>query len=57
MSHNPGDLDEWLITQMARQLKIQKNDFVEVLNCSIQAGSQLENGVVAYKLRKKISAN
>ncbi len=28
-----------------------------ILKNILQAGSQLENGVVAYKLRKKISAN
>jgi len=35
MSHNPGDLDEWLISNMAKQLKLEKNDFVEVVKCSI----------------------
>jgi hypothetical protein len=35
MSHNPGDLNEWLISQMAHQLKLSKNDLVEVVKCTI----------------------
>lgn len=42
MSHNPGELNEWLISQMAWQLKLSKNELVEVVKCSID-GDKLLN--------------
>jgi len=42
MSHNPGDLNEWLISQMAGQLKLTKNDFIEVVKCSIDGDKLLK---------------
>jgi hypothetical protein len=35
MSHNPGDLDDYLIGRMADQLDLQKNDFVELVKCPL----------------------
>lgn len=35
MSHNPGDLDEWHITQMAKQVKLKKNQFIDLIDCPL----------------------
>lgn len=46
MSHNPGDLDDYLLSRMAEQLKISKTEFIEFINCNLR-----EEGLISIYLR------
>jgi hypothetical protein len=48
MSHNPGDLDEWHISQMATQIKLTKKQFVDLVDCPL-----LEKDLIEIYLIKK----
>jgi hypothetical protein len=50
MSHNPGDLNDYLIGRMADQLKLEKNDFVELVKCPLLE----ENLIEIYKQKSLI---
>ena len=42
MSHNPGDLDDWHISWMAKQTKLSKKEFVDVGECPMSADELLK---------------
>jgi len=50
MSHNPGDLEDWHISKMADQLKLKKNEFVELVNCTLKE----DDLISTYLTLKKI---
>lgn len=45
ISHGEDEIDKWLICKMARQLFLSKDDFVELVSCSLDADAYRERMV------------
>jgi hypothetical protein len=46
ISHNSGDLDNYLIKQMSFQCKLSKNEFIDLANCPL---SKLDYMAILHK--------
>lgn len=42
LSHNKQDIDDFLISQMAKQTHLEKNEFINFANCTISESQYLE---------------
>lgn len=52
MSHGARDIDDYLISKMANQVKLDKNEFVEVIECTIKKDELLQIYIARNELKK-----